>query len=142
MFHHDHLGIHQRENEGIVILDLKGNLVLGGGEIPLRESVQALFDGGNRQLVLDLAGVSTIDTSGAGVLMSLAEQYRTAGGKLVLLQVAHVHEELYERARLEANLEIYELEQDAVNSFFPDRIVKHYDILDYIEHRNDPEAKK
>jgi anti-sigma B factor antagonist len=139
MFDHDKLEIHQRENEGIVILDLKGHLVLGLCENTLRDTVQALFDGGNRKLALNLAHVANIDTSGGGLLLSLAEQYRAAGGKLVLLQLAHVHEEVYEMARLEANLEFYELELDAVNSFFPDRAIKHYDILDYVEHRNDPE---
>jgi anti-sigma B factor antagonist len=142
MFDHDHLEIHQRENEGIVILDLKGHLVLGGGEIPLRDSVQSLFDGGNRTLILNLAGISNIDTSGAGILLSLAQQYRVAGGKLVLFQLAHAHGELYEMARLEGTLEIYGVELDAVNSFFPDRAVKHYDILDYVEHRNDSEERK
>jgi anti-sigma B factor antagonist len=139
MLDHDHLESHQRENEGIVVLDLKGHLVLGVCENTLRETVQALFDGGNRKLVLNLAHVANIDTSGAGLLSSLAEQYRSAGGKLVLLQLAHVHEELYEMARLEATIEFYELELDAVNSFFPERTIRHYDILDYIEHRNDPE---
>ena len=76
MFEHDHLEIHQRENEGIVILDLKGHLVLGGGDNTLRDAVQSLFDGGSRQLVLNLAHVANIDTSGAGLLLSLAEQYR------------------------------------------------------------------
>jgi anti-sigma B factor antagonist len=139
MLHHEHLDIHQREQEGVVILDLKGHIVLGAGDSALRESVLSLFDAGNRQLALNLAGVSNIDTAGSGALLALAQQYRAAGGKLVLIKLAHVHEELYEMARLESRLEIYELELDAVNSFFPERKVKHYDILDYIDHRNDPE---
>jgi anti-sigma B factor antagonist len=141
MFDHNKLEIHQRENEGIVVLDLKGHLVLGAGDNALRETVQSLFDGGNRQLVLNLAHVSNIDGSGAGVLFALAQQYGAAGGKLALIQLAHVHAELSEMARLEATIEFYALELDAVNSFFPDRVIRHYDILDYIEHRNDPEKK-
>jgi anti-sigma B factor antagonist len=142
MFNHDHLEINQRENEGIVILDLKGHLVLGGGDTPLRDFVQSLFDGGNRKLILNFAGVADIDTSGAGLLLSLAQQYSAAGGKLVMFQLARVHGKVYELARLETNLEFCELELDAVNSFFPDRAIKHYDILDYVEHRNDPEEEK
>jgi anti-sigma B factor antagonist len=141
MLNHDHLEIHQRENEGIVVLDLKGHLVLGAGDNALRDTTESLLDGGNRKLVLNLAHVSNIDSSGAGVLFALAQQYGAAGGKLVLVQLAHVHAELSEMARLEATIEFYELELDAVNSFFPDRVIKHYDILDYVEHRNDP-AKK
>ena len=139
MFDHDHLEIHQREDEGVVILDLKGHLVIGSGDRALRDSVQALFNGGNRQLILNLADVSNIDTLGSEALLFLAQEYRSAGGKLVLFQLAHAHGELYEMARLEASIEIYEAAIDAVNSFFPDRAVKHYDILDYVEHRNDQE---
>ena len=135
----DHLEIHQRENEGILILDLKGHLVIGGGDRALRDSVQSLFDAGNRQLILNFAEVSNIDTLGTEALLFLAQEYRTAGGKLVLFQLAHTHGELYETARLEASLEIYPVELDAVNSFFPDRAVPHYDILDYVEHTEESE---
>jgi len=113
--------------------------VLGGGDNPLREAVQALFDGGNRKLILNLAHISNIDSSGAASLLSLAQQYSSAGGKLVLFQLAHVHGEVYEMARLEGNIEIYGVELDAVNSFFPDRAIKHYDILDYVEHNKESE---
>jgi anti-sigma B factor antagonist len=140
-FGHDNLEIHQREREGVVILDLKGHLVLGCGDFVLREAVESLFDQGNRQLILNFGEVADIDTSGAGTILALAQQYHAAGGKLVLFQLGHPHEELYEKARLEANLEICSLELDAVNSFFPDRAVSHYDILDYIDHRNNPEKK-
>jgi anti-sigma B factor antagonist len=133
MFHHDNLEIHQRENEGIVVLDLHGKLVMGGADITLRDCVQSLFDPGNRQLILDLAKISEIDTSGMGVLLLLAEQYRDAGGKLVLFNIAHAHGEIYEMARLETAIEIYRDELDAINSFFPDRKVARYDILDYVE---------
>jgi anti-sigma B factor antagonist len=145
MFNHDNLEIHRREREGIVLLDLKGHLVMGAGDTALREFVQSLFDHGNRQLILNLAGVSNVDTIGAGALLFLAQEYRAAGGKLVLFQLAHTHGELYEMARLEAALEIYDDELDAVNSFFPERAVPRYDLLDYVEqreHRTKPEEKK
>jgi anti-sigma B factor antagonist len=141
MLHHDKLEIHQRENEGIVILDLHGKLVMGGADIALRDCVQSLFDPGNRQLILDLAKISEIDTSGMGVLLLLAEQYRDAGGKLVLFNIAHAHGEIYEMARIETAIEIYRDELGAINSFFPDRKVTHYDILDYVESHTPHEGK-
>jgi anti-sigma B factor antagonist len=132
MLHHN-LEIRQREKEGIAILDLHGKLVMGGGDIALRDFVQSLFDQDNRQLILDLAQIAEIDTSGSGVLLFLAEQYRDGGGKLVMFNIAHTHGKIYEMARLEAAVEIYRDELDAINSFFPDRKVAHYDILDYVE---------
>ena len=139
MLHHTDLEIHQRENQGIVILDLRGKLEMGSGDITLREFVESLFAQGNRQLILDLAKVSDIDTAGLGVLLLLAQQYRAGGGRLVLFQVAHAHAKIYEMARLETVIEIYPDEIDAINSFFPDRAPPHYDILQYVEHQSSNE---
>ncbi|MGP0071983.1 MAG: STAS domain-containing protein [Bryobacteraceae bacterium] len=133
MLHHTNLEIHQRENEGVVILDLHGKIEMGRGDIALREFVQTLLEQGNRQLILDLAQVSAVDTAGAGVLLFLADEYRAQGGKLVLLKVDKVHAEIYEVARLETVMEFCPDEIDAVNSFFPDRVTRHYDILNYVE---------
>lgn len=133
MLHHNHLEIHQRENEGIVILDLHGRLVMGGGDIALSDCVRSLFECENRKLVLNLGATSEIDTSGMGALLILAEEYRNAGGKLALYNVAHAHGKIYEMARLETAIEIYRDELDAINSFFPDRRVIRYDILEYVE---------
>jgi anti-sigma B factor antagonist len=140
MLHHNNFDIHQREQEGIVILDLHGKLVLGGGDIALRDFVQSLLDGGNRRLALNLAQVSEIDTSGNGVLLFVAQEYGNAEGKLVLFNIAHSHGKVYEMARLETAVEIYRDELDAINSFFPDRKVAHYDILEYVE--NQPHEDK
>jgi anti-sigma B factor antagonist len=133
MLHHKHLDIHQRETEGIVILDLHGKLIMGGGDIALRDFVQSLLGGGNRKLALNLAHVSEIDTSGNGVLLIVAQEYGNGGGKLVLFNIGHSHGQVYEMARLETAVEIYRDELDAVDSFFPDRKVAHYDILEYVE---------
>lgn len=134
MLHHNALEIHQRENQGIVILDLRGKLEMGHGDIALREFVEALLTRGSRQLILNMAHVSDIDTAGAGVLLLLAQQYRSDGGRLVLLRVDPAHAKIYEMARLETVIQIYDDEVDAVNSFFPDRATPHYDILEYVEH--------
>jgi len=133
MFHHDQLEIHQRERERIVILDLHGKLIMGDGDITLRDFVQSLFATGNRNLLLDFAQISQIDTSGMEVLLLLAQQYHNAAGKLVLFNIAHSHGKVYEKARLETAIEIYRDELDAINSFFPDRAPPRYDILEYVE---------
>ena len=133
MLHHTSLEIHQRDCEGIVALDLHGKIEMGRGDIALREFVQTLLEQGNRQLILNLAQVAAVDTAGAGVLLFLSDEYRAQRGKLVLLKVDKVHAEIYEVARLEAVMEFYPDEIDAVNSFFPDRVTPHYDILNYVE---------
>ena len=140
MLHHK-FDIRKRDREGIYILDLHGHLIMGGGDIALRDFVQSLFDDGNRQLSMNLAAVAEIDTSGLGVLLFLAEQHRQVGGKIVLFNIAHAHGKVYEMARLEAAIEIYRDELDAINSFFPDRKTTRYDILEYVENQVHHENK-
>jgi anti-sigma B factor antagonist len=141
MLHHNSLEIHQRESQGVVILDLRGKLDMGIGDIALRDFVQSLLKRDNRKLTLNLAEVSEIDTSGMGVLLSLSGEYVKAGGKLVLFDIAHAHGKVYEMARLETVVEIYRDELDAVNSFFPDRKPPRYDILEYVESQPHEDTK-
>ncbi|HXI39317.1 MAG TPA: STAS domain-containing protein [Bryobacteraceae bacterium] len=138
MLHHSSLEIHQREDQGIVILDLHGELEMGNGDVALREFVENLLGQGKRTLILDLAHVSAIDTAGSSVLLFLAQQYQAAGGRLALFKLDPIHAKIYELARLETAIEIYPDELDAVNSFFPDRKLPHYDILDYIDSQKTP----
>jgi anti-sigma B factor antagonist len=144
MFHHEELEIHERENQGVSILELQGKLDMGAGDIALRERAESLLSRGRRQLILDLTKVSSIDTAGAGLLRVLAEKYIDAGAKLVLCGIDRSsHARVEEVAQLESIIESYPDELDAVNSFFPDRTVKHYDILDYVEsHAHEDEEHK
>lgn len=138
MLHHSSLEIQQRENQGIAILDLRGKLEMGRGDIVLRDYVENVLGAANHRLIFNLEHVSDIDTAGSGVLLFLAQEYRQNGGKLVLFHVGRVHAQIYELARLETVIEIYRDEIDAINSFFPDRTPSRYDILDYVESQKDP----
>jgi anti-sigma B factor antagonist len=133
MLHHNDLKIQERESQGVVILDLHGKVEMGKGDLALRDFVQSLLDQGNSKLTMNLAAVSEMDSAGVGLLLFLSQEYQKASGKLVLFHVAHSLGEVYELARLEAVIEIYRDELDAVNSFFPDRTPPRYDILDYVE---------
>jgi anti-sigma B factor antagonist len=145
MFHLTGLDIQQRENQGITVLELHGKLHMGAGDIALREFAESLLDQGKRQVILDLAKVSDIDDAGTETLLILAEKYHGAGGRLVLSGMDPAHAEIYEAARLEEAIGNYSSELDALNSFFPDRAVPHYDILEYVEshaHEDHPGEEK
>ena len=130
-----HLQIEQRENEGIVILDLKGRLVLGPEDVALRQQFQALREAGYTNAALNLKEVSEMDTTALGTLLFCAAKSREAGGRLVLFNLSPKHSELSNMVRLNSAFEIYPDEVAAVNSFFPDRAVQHYDILEFVEER-------
>jgi anti-sigma B factor antagonist len=87
--------------------------------------------------VLNLKDVSEIDSTGLGTLVFGLARLRKAGGRLALVNLNRSHLELFLLTRLAIAFEFYEDEQDAVNSFFPDRVLKPYDILRYVEHNDD-----
>ena len=76
------LHIEQRENDGIVILDLKGPLTLGHGDLELRDRLPALHESGKVNIVLNLKDVSEIDSTGLGTLVFGLARLRKAGGNL------------------------------------------------------------
>ena len=127
------LEIEQREKEGIFILDLKGRLVLGSEDQALRQKLQSLLDAGRHKVILNLKEVSDIDSTGLGTLVYCALRFRESGGKLVLLHLGEFQATLPETLKLNVAFETYQEEVDAINSFFPERAIKRYDILDFVE---------
>jgi anti-anti-sigma factor len=127
------LQINQRESEGIVILDLKGRLVLGPEDLALRQRLQALRESGQTSVALNLKNVTDMDTSALGTLINSALKFREAGGRMVLLNLSPWHTELSNAVRLNTAFDMYPDEVAAVNSFYPDRVVSRYDILEFVE---------
>jgi len=135
------LQIEGREREGIAILDLKGALTLGDGDLALRETLAALHQSGKVNIVLNLKEVSDIDSTGLGSLVFGLARLRQAGGKLALLNVHQTHLKLFLLTRLALAFEFFDDEQDAVDSFFPDRALHHFDVLDFVQHEEDYDSK-
>jgi len=131
------LHIEQRESEGIVILDLKGPLTLGDGDLALRDRLHALHQSGKVNIVLNLKEVSHIDSTGLGTLVFGLARLGKAGGRLALLNINQSHLELFLLTKLAIAFEFFDDEQEAVNSFFPDRVLKPFDILDFVQHKSD-----
>ena len=94
------LQIEQREREGIVILDLKGPLTFGQGDLELRERLAALHESGMVNIILNLKEVNDIDSTGLGTLVFGLARLRKAGGGLALLNVHRTHLKLFLLTRL------------------------------------------
>ena len=125
--------IGQREKEGITILDLKGSLTAGEAATALREALRALQAEGLKNVVLNLEGVDYIDSTGLGSLVVCYTSLRKISGRLVLLHLNRRHLELLVLTKLSTVFELFDDEQEAVNSFFPNRQIRHFDILRFIE---------
>jgi anti-sigma B factor antagonist len=127
------LDIHQTEREGITILEMKGRVTVGPEAGALRERVGALKASGVQSLVLNLGGVDYIDSTGLGALVMCATTMRKNNGTVKLLNLTRRSIELLVMTKLATVFEIFNDEQDAVNSFYPDRKLRTFDILSFVQ---------
>ena len=130
------LQIEQREREKIVILDLKGSLVLGDEDLSLLQKLLSLLDSRHRHVILNFKEVSKIDESGLNAVAFCATRFQHVGGRLVLLNLGR------EGSELNIVSETYQQETEAVNSFFSDRVVPRYDILEFVNEQKARNRKR
>ena len=135
------LEIQEREREGIIILDLKGRLIVGEPVSSLREKVRELIDDGKLNIILDLENVDYIDSTGLGGLVISFTSVKKAGGALKILKLSKRNIELLILTKLTTVFEIFMDEQDAINSFFPNRQIRKFDILDFVQQQENPPEK-
>jgi anti-sigma B factor antagonist len=125
------LEIKQREREGIVVLDLKGRITVGDEAGALRLAFSTLA--GADKVILNLQHVEYIDSTGLGALVLGYTSLRKRAGRLVLENLSRRNIELLLFTKLTTVFELFNDEQDAVNSFFPDREIQHFDILSFVK---------
>ena len=126
------LRIDIRQTEGVLILDLTGELTLGPGHLRLWEKASALAGAGVNNVILNLRGVCKIDAAGAGELTMLLRRARTVGIRAALLNLSESGIDPADVFQLLAEVEAFDDEHDAINAFFPNRRMKRYDILSFV----------
>ena len=136
------LHILQREREGITILDLDGRITVGPEATALREKAAALNESGTKNVILNLAKIDYIDSTGLGALVICATGGRKTGLNVKLENLNRRNIELLVMTKLATVFEIFADEQDAVNSFSPNREIKRFDILSFIQDQEEAEQEK
>ncbi|MBV9301038.1 MAG: STAS domain-containing protein [Acidobacteriaceae bacterium] len=131
------LEITEREVEGITLLELHGRLVAGADAAELRQRVTQELEAGHKSIILDLQHVHFIDSSGLGTLVVAHTQATRAGGGVKLLRPSRRNIQLLILTKLSTIFEIFDDEQAAINSFFPDRERKPFDILEFVKSQPD-----
>jgi len=127
------LDIQQHEREGVTIIDLDGRMTVGPEASAFRDKIAALIAAGTRNVVLNLKRVDYIDSTGLGALVMSATSERRQGGNVKLVNLSRRSIELLVMTKLATVFEIFSDEQDAVNSYYPDRKLKTFDILDFVQ---------
>ncbi|CUU58159.1 anti-sigma B factor antagonist [Parafrankia irregularis] len=109
--------INRRQQNGVTILDLSGAITIGEGDIVLREAVNDEMENGTRNLLLNCASVTGIDSSGIGGLVSSYTTAQKHGGSLKLLNLTQKAGDLLVITKLMTVFEIHDDEKEAVASF-------------------------
>ena len=121
-------------------MDLKGRLVAGDASNLLRETVLREAAEGDKSVVLNLAKCDFIDSTGLGAMVIAFTSLRRVGGALKLCHLTERNVELLVLTKLSTIFEVLADEQDAINSFYPERKIKHFDILAFVQ-QNKEKAK-
>lgn len=127
------LQVNKRDIDGVTILDFDGRLVMGGEATGARRSFTDAAASDIKNLIVNLQKVAYIDSTGLGTLIVGHSAMKDVGGAMKLLHLSERHMELMVISKLTTVFEIFDDEQLAINSFYPDREVKRFDILEFVQ---------
>jgi len=111
------LEIGTREVSHVTILDVKGRIVLGDETHQLRVAVRDLIGQGKKKIILNLAEVDYIDSSGVGELVGAFTAVRGSGGELKLLNLSQKVQDVLHITKLYTVFDVRDDEFKAVKSF-------------------------
>jgi anti-sigma B factor antagonist len=109
--------INERRVGAVTVLDLDGELRMGGSRAVLHDAIGRLSEEGRNQILLNLAGLSAIDASGLGELLKSNVGLNKGGGQLKLLHPARALLEMMSITKLVSVFDIFESEPEAVAAF-------------------------
>jgi anti-sigma B factor antagonist len=101
----------------VTVIDAAGRITLGADTALLRETIHELAEAGHNKIVLNLAGVTYIDSAGIGELVSAYVTFRGRGGAIKLVSLTERVQELMSTAKLHTIFEVFDDERKAVSSF-------------------------
>jgi anti-sigma B factor antagonist len=106
-----------REIGEITIVDIKGPITIGEGNVMLREIMVGLLQKGKKHVLLNMTDVAHVDSAGIGELVCSHTSVRKQGGQLKLANVSKRVQELLQKTMLSAVFDVHQDETSAVKSF-------------------------
>ncbi len=111
------LDVKERQAGDVTILDMTGDVRIGEGAISLRDSIRNLADQGKKKVLLNLAGVKYMDSTGVGELIANYTTVTRQGGQLKLLSLTQRIRDLLVITKLLTVFDSYDNEAEALKSF-------------------------
>jgi anti-sigma B factor antagonist len=111
------LYINERRERDVAVLDLRGRMRISGGTLALHRSIRCLVDEGKTKILLNLAGVTHIDSSGLGELISSYVTLSNKGGQIKLVHLTDRLQDIMTITKIVTVFDVYDNEADALASF-------------------------
>jgi anti-sigma B factor antagonist len=110
--------LEQRIAGNVAIITINGDITLNkGGDVLLKDKVQSLIQQGQKNLIVDLGGVSYVDSAGLGQLVQAYATTKNKGGALKLLNVTKRLKDLLVVTKLLTVFDTFDDEKSALASF-------------------------
>jgi anti-sigma B factor antagonist len=106
-----------RDVGGVRVLDLEGKITIGGGDGELRQLVEQSLEGGKHKILLNLAAVSHVDSSGIGEMVGCYTTVARRGGSMKLLSLTQKIQDILTVTQLITVFDVYDNESEALSSF-------------------------
>ena len=106
-----------RQVGDVTVIDASGRITLGEGSSAFRDKIKELVNAGNKKIVVNMAGVTYIDSSGIGELVSGFTTVTNQGGGLKLVNLGKRIQDLLQITKLYTVFETFDDEAAAIRSF-------------------------
>ena len=106
-----------RDVGDVRILDLEGKITIGGGDVELRQLVEQSLETGKHKILLNLAAVSHVDSSGIGEMVGCYTTVARRGGSMKLLNLTQKIQDILTVTQLITVFDVYDNESEAVSSY-------------------------
>lgn len=111
------LNITERRSGKVMIVDLEGNIRLGEGSMEFRQFIRQAVQNGEKNILLNLAGITYIDSSGLGEIVAAYTSVQKIDGEMKLLHLTRRVNELMMITKLLTVFEVFDNEAQALGSF-------------------------
>jgi anti-sigma B factor antagonist len=106
-----------RERRGVTILDPKGKITIGKGDVALRKAIQTAVGAGGKKILINFDRVTRVDSSGVAELVAAHETVEAGGGMLKVTNLPPKIQDLLSLTQLMTVLDVFANEDEAVASF-------------------------
>jgi len=104
-------------NLDIAILEPKGSFIGGNETVELKAAATDLFEQGNRKLIIDLGGVTYLNSMGIGSMVSVLTMYAKGHGKIKLCQMGKSIQNTFVITKLISVFDVEETKEEAIKKF-------------------------